>query len=246
MPYVTCEKCGGYYELADGESPDDFEKCQCGGKLKYTDKIVEEIPEPPQKNKISHSKSNRKPKEKNIFKDILGYITNFITKWNQKVNIIGIYIGLAVSLIVPVFCFFLFGSDLLKGKIQIMSVLYNTFPPMILFGGFITSLLCSKRYSEGIFNGVSLSLIFVFNLAIIIGVILLIVMAIVGAVVAPLMEAFSSVAGPISQNTTSSSTAALDFGSYLGNIFLLIVLIFLCGGLGGWLGVWVKKTVNAI
>ena len=25
MPYVICEKCGGYYELEKGESPDDFE-----------------------------------------------------------------------------------------------------------------------------------------------------------------------------------------------------------------------------
>ncbi|MCE7698420.1 MAG: zinc ribbon domain-containing protein, partial [Methanobacterium paludis] len=33
--YVVCEKCGGYYELEEGESPDDFESCSCGGKLKY-------------------------------------------------------------------------------------------------------------------------------------------------------------------------------------------------------------------
>ena len=33
--YVVCEECGGYYELEEGESPDDFESCSCGGKLKY-------------------------------------------------------------------------------------------------------------------------------------------------------------------------------------------------------------------
>lgn len=27
--------CNGYYELEEGESPDDFEDCQCGGKLVY-------------------------------------------------------------------------------------------------------------------------------------------------------------------------------------------------------------------
>lgn len=37
MTYLVCEKCGGYYELQDGESPDDFDSCQCNGKLKvYT------------------------------------------------------------------------------------------------------------------------------------------------------------------------------------------------------------------
>ena len=33
--YLECEKCQGYYELQPGESPEDFDKCQSGGKLKY-------------------------------------------------------------------------------------------------------------------------------------------------------------------------------------------------------------------
>ncbi len=33
--YLICNKCGGYYELEKGESPNDFDSCQCGGKLKY-------------------------------------------------------------------------------------------------------------------------------------------------------------------------------------------------------------------
>ena len=35
LGYLECENCGGYYELQPGESPKDFEKCKCGGKLKY-------------------------------------------------------------------------------------------------------------------------------------------------------------------------------------------------------------------
>jgi ribosomal protein L40E len=41
--YLYCEKCGGYYELQDGESPDDFDTCQCGGNLKYADSISDVI-----------------------------------------------------------------------------------------------------------------------------------------------------------------------------------------------------------
>lgn len=37
--YLVCEKCGGYYELQSGESPEDFQECECGGKLKYSKKI---------------------------------------------------------------------------------------------------------------------------------------------------------------------------------------------------------------
>jgi hypothetical protein len=35
MGYLVCKKCGGYYKLQDGESPDNFDSCQCGGTLKY-------------------------------------------------------------------------------------------------------------------------------------------------------------------------------------------------------------------
>ncbi|CEL24006.1 zinc ribbon domain-containing protein [Methanobacterium formicicum] len=50
MGYLICAKCGGYYELQDGESPADFESCECGGTLKYTengDNINSQIKETP-------------------------------------------------------------------------------------------------------------------------------------------------------------------------------------------------------
>lgn len=31
--YLVCTKCNGYYELNEGESPDDFNSCECGGEL---------------------------------------------------------------------------------------------------------------------------------------------------------------------------------------------------------------------
>ena len=39
--FLYCEKCNGYYELQEGESIDDFDNCECGGKLIYVDKIEE-------------------------------------------------------------------------------------------------------------------------------------------------------------------------------------------------------------
>jgi hypothetical protein len=44
MPFLVCEKCGGYYQLQKGESPDDFESCLCGGKLTYTENNPENNP----------------------------------------------------------------------------------------------------------------------------------------------------------------------------------------------------------
>lgn len=39
MSYLICQKCGGYYELEDDESPEDFDRCRCGGKLIHTEHL---------------------------------------------------------------------------------------------------------------------------------------------------------------------------------------------------------------
>lgn len=40
MGYLVCDECGGYYELQEGEKPDDFsDECECGGKLHYTETL---------------------------------------------------------------------------------------------------------------------------------------------------------------------------------------------------------------
>ncbi len=36
MPYLICQRCGGYYELDEDENPDDFDTCYCGGALVYS------------------------------------------------------------------------------------------------------------------------------------------------------------------------------------------------------------------
>jgi len=40
--YMVCEKCGGYYKLQPGESPDDFsDTCECGGELEFKRLLME-------------------------------------------------------------------------------------------------------------------------------------------------------------------------------------------------------------
>lgn len=37
--YLICENCNGYYHLQDGESPSDFDFCECGGHLNYQEEL---------------------------------------------------------------------------------------------------------------------------------------------------------------------------------------------------------------
>lgn len=39
MPYLICQSCGGYYELEEDESPEDFDRCYCGGELIYAEHL---------------------------------------------------------------------------------------------------------------------------------------------------------------------------------------------------------------
>ncbi|MGF7119081.1 hypothetical protein [Methanobacterium oryzae] len=39
--YLICKNCNGYYQLEEGESPDNFDVCQCGGDLIPTTDIYE-------------------------------------------------------------------------------------------------------------------------------------------------------------------------------------------------------------
>ena len=39
MSYLVCEECGKYYELKEGKDSFSHEKCSCGGRLRYTDKL---------------------------------------------------------------------------------------------------------------------------------------------------------------------------------------------------------------
>ena len=42
MGFLVCKECGGYYELQEGESPEDFsDKCECGGLLEYAPSLDE-------------------------------------------------------------------------------------------------------------------------------------------------------------------------------------------------------------
>ncbi|WP_414469143.1 hypothetical protein [Methanobacterium sp. ACI-7] len=42
--YLICNKCGGYYELKEGELPEDYDlNCECGGKIEYKKSLQSDI-----------------------------------------------------------------------------------------------------------------------------------------------------------------------------------------------------------
>ncbi len=245
MAYIVCRRCGGYYELQKGESLQDFDKCQCGGTLRYIEEIIQEKPKSPvSESNINSKEIHENSKSKNGLNYYLNTLNELITKINKKINFTSIYIGLFISLIIPVIGFFLFGKSILLGQMPIINAAYYILLPMMLFGGFIASLISSRKYSDGLINGGFLGLIFIFNLTLIIGILGFILMGVVGSILGPLINSFPQYAG-----STTSTSSTLDSNSYssLGNIFSIILLAILCiafGSSGGWAGIWVKSRVK--
>ncbi len=62
MGYLVCKDCGYHYKLQPGETANDFDLCQCGGKLiyrKYLSNAIDEFkysPHESSKSKLFNSK----------------------------------------------------------------------------------------------------------------------------------------------------------------------------------------------
>lgn len=98
--YLFCDECGGYYTLQLGESIDDFEKCQCGGKLEYipNKEDIEEI-----NRKFDEKNKNRRRTNKKESNDLdsrnNSFITTFFSIWAILliVGLIGIIISIFLT-----------------------------------------------------------------------------------------------------------------------------------------------------
>lgn len=183
---------------------------------------------------------------------------NFIGKLNDKINILGVYIGIAISLLVLVVASVLYGVLVASGKLDVMGFVYLVSLSMMFIGGFITSIICCRTYSEGLTNGGFVGLVSLVNVGFIAGILWFVAMAVMGAIA----HAFGSLGGssaispisstssylPSSTNATSSSSysptnSTFSPGSMLPmiEIILLPFLIILVGMAGGWFGVFIKK-----
>ncbi|MGP8190244.1 MAG: DUF5518 domain-containing protein [Methanobacterium sp.] len=161
MGYIICEKCGGYYELKEGEAINDFQSCECGGKLKYVKNLDALNSESDKLKKMSKCQfCGTENLEDDEFCGSCGKPLNYITEKPKKkisginspnqsektkkneINIIAIISGL-VTAIVIYFIYFL--------SIYIIPALFSG-----IAAGFFTS---NKNYKKSILYGAITSLI---------------------------------------------------------------------------------------
>ncbi len=187
---------------------------------------------------------------KNCGKDLKTSNKNFFSRINEKINIFGVYVGLAISLLVLLVASALYGSLVATGKLDIIGFAYLVLLSMMFIGGFVTSILSCKTYLEGFVNGGFLGLVSLINFGFIIGILWLAAMAVIGT----MANAFNSFGGTSSTpdyiDTSSSGSSIPSISTTPGDILplveivLLPFLIVLLGMAGGYFGVFVKKLLN--
>ena len=108
VKYLYCDKCGGYYVLNPGESPQDFsDKCECGGHL-----ILGEMAEKTEEEKLKELADKQVASERN--REFVSFSIGFYTA-----VVIGIIIGSCSIFLIPtsssfspiIFSLFAFGGS---------------------------------------------------------------------------------------------------------------------------------------
>ena len=94
---IVCDNCGGYYKLQKGESLEDFDKCECGGTLKYS--------------KDSEEKKNSETDS--LLEDII-----------NKIHIFPVLIGSVISIIL-LFIFYYPYIGIIIGSLSVGWILYK-------------------------------------------------------------------------------------------------------------------------
>ncbi len=132
MGYLICDKCGGSYELQERESPEDVGKCDCGGNLKYVEKLESGI--------LNSSFSKKKDVIINWKLIVIAVIAYFIL-WSFISFILSINISVSVTYL-PMIAISIFVSCMLGILIGIyLGFSVNLSPKNGLFNGLIAGFI---------------------------------------------------------------------------------------------------------
>ena len=172
---------------------------------------------------------------------------SLITRLNGKINILGVSIGLIISILVLFIGAVLFTDMVKSNGLPIPSYLLLIFLLMAFLGSILPGILGSKNASEGYVNGGFLSLVILVLTGFIFGILLFAAMGIVAALSSVFGSGTSTSAlSSLNSSASSSGTGSLDGLIYIVEFIVSIILIFVAGIVGGGLGFYIKSGIKEI
>jgi hypothetical protein len=170
-----------------------------------------------------------------------------VQRFNSEINLLAVFVGLAVSVLVLILGSILYGSVAASGTIDIFVYVSLVLVSMVFIGSIVTGILGGRELYDGAINGAFLSLVALIILGFVVGVAVFIAMGIAAA----LASAFNSIGITTASSTPAMPTSSGSSGS-LELLFIIIkglviiILVFVSGALGGSFGVFLKNGVNKL
>ena len=161
---------------------------------------------------------------------------SILGRLNSQINILSVFVGLIISVIILFIGALLFGGIITSGSNYISIYIGIILVAMAFFGSIVAGILGSKNSSEGYTNGFFLSLLILVFGGFILGILLFVVVGVLSSL-ASALGSFSSVAPT---QTTNSTGFLYDWLNLIEGIGI-IILVFLFGGMGGGLGYYIKN-----
>ncbi len=169
---------------------------------------------------------------------------NLISRINNKINILAVFLGMIVSILV-----LFVGGVLFSGLSQTLSVfvyLELVLLAMAFLGSIITGLFGSKTVYEGSVNGGFLTLVILVLIGLMAGILFLAIMGMAGALSSLGSGTTSGALSSLNPTTSSANTNSGDLILNLIEFILGIILIFIAGIIGGAFGFFLKDSIRKI
>lgn len=161
--YLLCTKSGGYYELKNNETPEDYAKCECGDELEYK--------EPFKSDKKSEDLNKSSFRIRiiaitvgaityflvpfNFLIPLAGFVTSFIAGGRYKDGIINSTVAVCIGGLLWIFSGFLGYPIYGIGYMSVSEGVIDLIPSIIagIIGGIIGIYIKNRRKDKGIIKG---------------------------------------------------------------------------------------------
>jgi zinc-ribbon domain len=175
---------------------------------------------------------------------------SLVQRFNSEINLLAVFVGLAVSVLVLILGSILYGSVAASGTIDIYLYVGLVLVSMVFIGSIVAGIFGGHEFYDGALNGAFLSLVTLVIIGFVVGVAIFIAMGIL-ATFASALNSLGSLGTSTAPSTTTMPTTSTTSGSLepLWTIIkglVIIILVFVFGALGGSFGVFLKNGVNKL
>jgi len=163
----------------------------------------------------------------------LRYNESFVEKMNNHINLVAVFLGSIISILILFIGALLFSGVVSSGSTIISLYVGLVVLAMAFFGSIVTGILGCKNINEGYINGSFLGLLIIVFVGFALGVVLFVFIGIFASIFNSL-SSFASAA-----STTPTTGSIFSWINFVEAIFLVIFTI-ISGAMGGAFGVFIR------